>query len=130
MRLLIKSIAELVEQKVKVKSLAYLIAFTGYLTHRLMPGKYKNIDENFKKLEKDQLLLPTLFLYSKKDYFISYKHIEKFIEKRSKFSSNIKIDSILFEDSEHCMHYLRYKNVYLNKIKDHLSLSKLPIYDA
>lgn len=100
------------------------------ISYRLTPGTLNYFFENLKILAKDQLLLPSLFLYSKNDHLVSYKSTQKFIEERKKFAPNLKIDTVVFEDSEHCMHYLKHKDVYLNKIKEHLKNCQLKIYEA
>jgi hypothetical protein len=60
---------------------------------------------------------------------VEYTQTMDFFKERQKLVPNLRIETVLFDDSAHCMHYAKHKDVYLNKIKQHLNGLKIPIFD-
>lgn len=125
------NVTELVQNQVNFKPIAYILANIGIamfaFRHRLFLFKSENyFTKFFTSITNDKFSVPTLLMYSTKDRLLHYKYIESFIVDRKKLKPNLLLDSHNFIDSEHCMHYTKYPNEYLDKIKTHLSNSHVP----
>ncbi len=66
--------------------------------------------------------LPTLFIYSKNDKLIAPENISKFIKEKKQLYPNSYLKSIVYDDPEHCMIYLKYPNEYECLIKEHIQI--------
>jgi hypothetical protein len=130
---LINTTARLVENSVKSKILAYLITIMGMLIFvigRIFSFSRESFfHKNINALKKDKFEIPILAFYSKADEMVEYTQTMDFFKERQKLVPNLRIETVLFDDSAHCMHYAKHKDVYLNKIKQHLNGLKIPIFD-
>jgi hypothetical protein len=130
---LINTTARLVENSVKSKILAYLITIVGMLIFvigRIFSFSRESFfHKNINALKKDKFEIPILAFYSKADEMVEYTQTMDFFKERQKLVPNLRIETVLFDDSAHCMHYAKHKDVYLNKIKQHLNGLKIPIFD-
>ena len=128
---MVKAVAELVNNSVKSKFLAYLITFFGFFIFalKLAISRSNFFDKNMEALIKDKLEVPILAFCSKADDFVCYNQIIEFLNRRKKFSPNLKIETVLFDDSAHCMHYLMHETIYLIKIKQHLASLNIATYE-
>jgi hypothetical protein len=126
----IKNIVKLVEKNVKNIYVATLITVIGLVAGLFKYMRTNYLNETMNRLAKDANGIPTLFLYSKTDRLISHENVSAFIAKRKEVLPDLKINSCVFEDSEHVSHYVTHKDVYLTKVKEHLIESNLPIFYA
>ena len=71
-------------------------------------------------LKKDDLMMPTLFMYSKKDKISPHDIITKNIEIRKQNFPQQDISSVLFETGEHVKIYVEHSETYLELIEEHI----------
>jgi hypothetical protein len=130
---LIKSIAELAQPQLKSIVLAYGFAIIGVLAYYLKlifsPRRSNFLDQTLKALIQDKVEVPILALISKKDNMIDYRHTFNILKERQKHVPDLKINTVVFEDSAHCSNYSYYGDVYVEKIRKHLAEVKIPFYD-
>ena len=131
---LIRTVAGLVKQSVNSVLLAYFITVLGLLFfafRRVITFSRENfLQENIRALKKDKFEIPILAFISKADQMVEYTQTMDFFNQRQKLVPHVRIETVLFDDSAHCMHYAKHKEVYLNKIKQHLTEFKIPIFDT
>ena len=126
-----KAVLELVQTSVKYKILSYPIAYTGffYWDFKYLKRRPNFLDKNIEALKRDKFEIPILSIFSKADDLIDYKQILNFISERKKNAPNVKIETVLFEDSPHCTHYLVHTDVYVEKLRKHLIESNIPLHN-
>ena len=130
---LIHTTARLVESSVKSKILAYFITIAGILIFAIRRvftfSRESFFHKNINALKNDQFEIPILAFFSKADEMVEYTQTIDFFNQRQKLVPNLKIETVLFDDSAHCMHYAKHRDVYLSKIKQHLNELQIPILD-
>jgi alpha-beta hydrolase superfamily lysophospholipase len=100
-----------------------------FLRHKFFyPWNNNFITRFFDALVKDEFDVPTLVFYSKLDRIIDTETTTRFIEERRKFKPNLFLDVVEFPDTKHVAHYQKYPELYVNRIKQILQVSGVPIY--
>lgn len=128
----IRAVEELVKNSLPSAPMAplrYLVAGTFVATagafHLANSSKFKYFIDAFDLLVNDVRPIPTLILYSNRDRLIPPENIQRVIEKRQ--SKGIAIDSVVYDDCEHVMIYLKHPDDYVKRINEHLFRSKMDL---
>jgi hypothetical protein len=118
----------LLESQIKSKLARILVSstvVTTYQLYRLVKLGNDYFSNGFKIMLGDNLEIPFLFMYSKKDKLISPVEIKKFIDEKMKLHPNQYIKSIVYDDGEHVLLYLKHPEDYVRNINEHLGLCKI-----
>jgi pimeloyl-ACP methyl ester carboxylesterase len=115
------------------KLLAYFLVYLGTaafaIRHKFFYPRSNNfITRFFQGLVQDKFNVPTLVYYSKLDRIIDTVVTMRFIEERRKFKPNLYLDAVEFPDTKHVAHFQKYPELYVNRLKQLLQISGVPIY--
>lgn len=109
----------------------YLLAgtFVGLISayHYSTSGKHY-FTNAFETLLNDLRPIPTLVFYSTRDKLISAERIKELIERRR--SKGALIDSVVYDDCEHVMLYVKHPEDYSKHMYEHLVKSKVDMKDV
>jgi hypothetical protein len=79
----------------------------------------------YNALRDDPRSIPTLSMYSKADKLLSSVNMQHQIEQRKLKQPNLYLKSVVYEDAEHVMIFLKYPERYLELVNEHLKLCKV-----
>jgi hypothetical protein len=87
----------------------------------------EHFDRMYTTLLKDERMIPTLVLYSKKDKLIAWDRIAKFIDEKKQLFPSMPLKSVLYDDADHVLIYAKHPEDYLKHIREHIYTCKLNI---
>lgn len=118
---LLIGLENLMQNQVPLSPVRYLIASglvgVAGLYHMGQFGKHY-YSNGFEAVSGDKRLVPSLFMYSTQDKLISAESVSRFVEEKR--SHGAYVDAKIYDDSEHCMIYLKHADDYSNRVKKHL----------
>ncbi len=126
----IRNTYELIAKRTNSRLYASLITIAGLVAFTIKHFGRDYITESIDIVANDANNVPTLLFYSKVDRMVSYNEVRAFVERRKSVLPDLKIESVEFDDSDHVSHYIKYKDIYLAKLKDNLMESGLAVYET
>uniref|UniRef100_A0AC35U6H1 Transmembrane protein 53 n=1 Tax=Rhabditophanes sp. KR3021 TaxID=114890 RepID=A0AC35U6H1_9BILA len=109
-----------------------LFLAAGFAGHRalvhikswLIHEAYENNFAYYRLISMSCLPKRQLYLYSDLDDICSAHSIESFIEVQKNNTNNVSVNSLNFQNSEHCQHYRTHPELYTKKCLDFLEVSQ------
>lgn len=125
----INTVYKLSNSALKYKPIGFTISTAlmlfMFFRHMLFIKGRNYFNKRIEILKESNSKVPILIFYSTIDRLVWYGAVEEFIEKKKEKGVDVKV--IRFEDTEHCMHFIKHKELYLNELKEHLIRNNLPI---
>ena len=118
----------LLETQIKSKLVRILVSstvVTTYELYRLIKFGNDYFSNAYKIMLADDLQIPFLFMYSKVDKLINAVEIKKFIDEKQKRYPNQYIKTVVYDDAEHVLLFLKHPDDYTKNINNHLIFSKI-----
>ena len=118
----------LLETQIKSKLVRILVSstvVTTYELYRLIKFGNDYFSNAYKIMLADDLQIPFLFMYSKVDKLINAVEIKKFIDEKQKRYPNQYIKTVVYDDAEHVLLYLKHPEDYIKNINNHLIFCKI-----
>jgi hypothetical protein len=127
---LTKGVTGLLESQFKNKILSLFVA-TGFVISLnvyflIMFGRDK-FSVSYRTLVNDRIEVPFLFLYSKGDRILDPNDMHNFTLAKKRILPNLYIKSVVYEDADHVLIYLKYPEDYTNNIIEHLKVCEIDI---
>jgi pimeloyl-ACP methyl ester carboxylesterase len=125
----IDTVYKISNSALKNKTIGYTISTAlmlfMFFRHMLFIKNRNYFNKRIEFLTNINSKVPILLFYSTTDRLVWYKAVEEFI--KNKQEKNVDVKVIRFEDTEHCMHFIKYKDLYLKELREHLVRNSLPI---